>query len=272
MKLKKSFSFTDKNQIWRLLISKTDKIIIETRNTETKEAFFHCYNFLTEKKIFKDLQLEEKYWLGIEAVDNDIIYFHHFAKPNMPEHKGIFAYDINEEKIIWQNSDLVFLTIYENKIYAFKRKFEGQDVYILDNLTGEITKVLGSDLNKVNEILNIVQFNEDYSQYKYPEKYNNNSNYKISEIINSEIKNKEIVENVETIIFSEYLLFNYYMKNKNNLLDNVFAVYNIDKKKKVSSEIINKNLNATSPDSFFCYKNFLVLLKNKNEILVQKFI
>lgn len=62
------------------------------------------------------------------------------------------------------------------------------------------------------------------------------------------------------------------MKNKNNLLDNVFAVYNIDKKKKVSSEIINKNLNATSPDSFFCYKNFLVLLKNKNEILVQKFI
>ena len=51
MKLKKTFSFTDKNQIWRLLISETDKLLIETRDLEKKEVFFHCYDLLKENYI-----------------------------------------------------------------------------------------------------------------------------------------------------------------------------------------------------------------------------
>jgi hypothetical protein len=272
MKLKKSFTFTDKNQIWRLLISKSDKLIIETRNTESKEAYFHCYDFISEKKIFNNIQFTEKYWIGIEAVENNIICFHHFAKPNMPEHKGIVAFDINNQKVLWQNNDLIFLTFFEHKVYALKRKFEGQDVYVLDSKNGAVIAELGNDLNKLNEILQKAQLNEDYSDYKYPEQFHQNGNHKIVEIINQEIHKKNITQNIDILFYGEFLLFNYYLINKNNLLDNVFTVYNIDKRKKVSSEVINENLNAVSPDSFFCYKNFLIVLKNKNEILVQKFI
>ena len=47
-----------------------------------------------------------------------------------------------------------------------------------------------------------------------------------------------LLENVEFLVYGEILFFNYYVKAKTNLLDNVFIVYNIDKKKKVFSEII----------------------------------
>jgi hypothetical protein len=269
MKLKKTLSFTDKNQIWRLLISDDDKLIIETRNTSDKEVFYHCYNLEKGKKIFSKLQLEEKFWIGIEAVKNDIIYFHHYAKPNMPEHKKIIAYSIDQEKVIWINNDLIFLTLNDDKIFAFKKKFEGQDLYVLNAKNGEMEDNLGNNPQLLTQILHDSQQNEDFSNYKYPEQ-NQNFSEEINSLISLEI-DKNNIENFEALITNNLLCFNYYKKSENNLLDNVFVVYNIEKRKKVISEIINKNLNSFSPDSFFTYKNYLFVLKNKNEIVTYKF-
>ncbi|MCB9207244.1 MAG: DUF4905 domain-containing protein [Ignavibacteriales bacterium] len=271
MKLKKTFSFTDKNQIWRLLISETDKLIIETRDLEKKEVFFHCYDLAKGKSIFKNFQLEEKYWIGIEKIYQDKIIFHHFAKPDMPEHKKIIVYDILENKILWQNNDYTFLTILDDKVYAFRKKFEGRDVYILDFKTGETVAELGSNAKEVNEILQKLN-NEDYSDYSYPENFTGFEDEKILATINKEVGNMENINNLEKLVYNDLLLFNYHIKTKNNSLDNVFAVYNIDKKKKLLSEIINKNITLFSPDSFFCYKNNLLLLKNKVELISYKLV
>jgi len=270
MKLKKTFSFSDKYQIWRLLISDADKLIIETRGTEKKEVFFHCVDLLSGKKIFKKFQLEEKYWIGIEAVENDKIYFHSFAKPNMPKHKKIYVYDISLQKMIWQNEDLTFLAIKQNQLYAFKKKFEGRDVYSLDLENGNIIKKHEEAF--VEDFLTNNQFEKDFSQYKYPANFNENKDSKISEIINKEIGGKQNIQNIDFMVYNDFLFFNYYLSLENNLLDNEFCVYNIDKKKKVISETINKNLYSFSPDSFFAYKNFLLLLKNKNEIISYKIV
>ena len=270
MKLKKNFSFKDKNQIWRLLISNSDKIIIETRDTDNKEAFFHSFDLTRGKKIFKNLQLDEKFWIGIETIHEDIIFFHLFAKPNMPEHKKIIAYHILDKRIIWINEEFTFLTLYENILYAFKKKFEGQDVYALNYKTGEIIDELGSDIGKLNEVLNSARTAEDFSNYKYPQKIDLSNNSLIGELINNETYDKDISENSEFILFHDLLFFNYYTKSQHNLLDNQFVVYNIEKKKKVFSETINSGLNSSSPDSFFCYKNYLLLLKNKIEIISYK--
>lgn len=269
MKLKKIFSFSDKRQIWRLIISNTDKLIIETRDTEKKEVFFHCIDLSSGKTIFKKYQAEEKYWMGIEAVVDEKIYFHSFAKPNMPEHKKIFVFDILQQKMIWQNDDLAFLTIKDHKLYAFKKQFEGQDIYSLDIESGRIFEQ--HDKNFFEEFLLNNNFEKDYSQYGYPQEYLGNEKSEINKIINNEISGKLNIQNVDYLVYEDFLMFNYYLRSENNLLDNEFCVYNIDKKKKVISETINKNLNSFSPDSFFTYKNILLLLKNKNEIISYKF-
>jgi hypothetical protein len=270
MRLKKSFSFTDKNQIWRLLISDTDNLIIETRNTDKKEVFFHCINLEKGKTVFKNFQLDEKFWIGIEAIQDTRIFFHKFAKPNMPEHKKIICYDINKNKILWQNDELTFLSLAQSKIYAFKKKFEGQDVFVLDSKTGKVLEELGSDFKRINEIMNNINVEEDYSNYKYAEKYTGEEEHTIISLIEKEVSDKDISSLVEFLVYEEFLVFNFYVRSATNLLDNMFIVYNIVKKKKVLSDIINKNLNSFSPDSFFCYKNFLILLKNKSEVSVYK--
>ena len=111
---------------------------------------------------------------------------------------------------------------------------------------------------------------EDFSDYKYPEKFNTIENPLIESLIENEVKDKNITSFVEYLVYDDFLFFNYYVKLQTNLLDNNFVVYNIVKKKKVISEVINKNLNSFSSDSFFLYKNFLLLLENKMKLTVYK--
>ncbi len=272
MKLKKHFSFTNKKQIWRLMISNSNLLIIETRDTDKKEVHYHCYDLLSGKKIFKDFQFEEKFWIGIEAVYDNMIIFHKFGKPDMPEHKQIIAFDIATKKIIWQDKELSFLTILENKIYAFKQMFEGRMFFALDIATGDIIEELGTDVNKVHPILYAAREAENFSEYKYPEKKLYDMELNIEQIIEKETSGYNLVENVELMIFDDLLFFNFHSKKENNLIDNKFAAYNITKNKKLLSTTINKGLNAYVQDSFFCYKNLLLLLKNKNELEVFKIV
>lgn len=269
MKLKKVLSYSDKNQIWRLLISENDYLVIETRDVEEKEVHFHCINLLKGKKVFKNLQLEEKFWVGIEHIYKGIIFFHSFAKPNMPEHKKIIAFDLENQAIIWQNDDLTYLARHEDKIYAFRKKFEGRDVYALDYKTGEIINELGGNSNEITNLLEYDRSNEDFEDYKYPEPIENlglNNKFFIENI-----KNKNSIENIETIRFENIVCINYHEK-KENFFDNHLVIYDIEKEKKLFTEILNKNLNSFSPDSFFGYKNFIIALKDKIEIILLKVV
>ena len=81
----------------------------------------------------------------------------------MPEHKKIIAYDINKQKILWRNDDLVFLSINDEKLFSFKKKFEGQDIFVLNLENGELVEELGNDISKFHEILDEAKFNEDFS-------------------------------------------------------------------------------------------------------------
>ena len=136
MKIKKEYTFTNNRIIWRLLPTQMKKLVIEERNTEKKEAYFNCLDIRSGKKIFADLQLDEKFWVGIESIYKDIIFFHKFAKPDMPGHQGIFAFDIISQNIIWKNEDLTFLFNIGNSVYAYSQRFEGKIFYKLDFQTG----------------------------------------------------------------------------------------------------------------------------------------
>jgi len=256
VKLKRIYSFSDKRQIWRLLISDSNKLIIETRDIDRKEVFFHCIDFNKGKLIFKNLQMEEKYWVGIEAIYNEIIFFHMFAKPNMPEHKKIISFDIGQNKVIWQNDALSFISVYEDKVYASLKKFDSKQVFTLDYINGNVIEDFGNNVQKFQELLNDVQLREDYSKYLYPSNYMSTDNSEINNLIFNELNKAKNIENIQFLKYGEFLFYNYYEKLNNNLLDNVFSVYNIEKKKKVSSEVINKNVNSISPDSFFVTRIF----------------
>ena len=120
MKVNRKYSFTNKRTIWRLLPS-GDKLLIEERDEVKKQVYFSCIHIPSGKKILSDFQLDEKFWVGIEAFENDRIYFHRFIKPDMPGHIGITVMSLNDREVIWNSENLVFLFLYDEQVFAFRQ-------------------------------------------------------------------------------------------------------------------------------------------------------
>jgi len=271
MEIIKLYNYKSPGQIWRILISDTDKLILETRDRETKEVFYHCFNLGTGEKYFSDFQLDEKYWLGIESVYKDIIFFHKFPTPDLPQHKQIIAYDIASEKILWSNADLAFLFIHNDLVYGFQQGFEDRFFYSLDYLNGEIRKEFGNDFRTVNALRSQAEDEKDWSNYIYPDNFKGDqSDSRITEAVKSATKNLVIEGEVEYNLYKDLLLFNFHSKVFEGSFVNKFAAVDIPSKKTILTEVLNENATALFTDSFFVYKNFLFLLKEKNEVAVYK--
>lgn len=271
MKLKKKFKFSDSNQVWIIKITDTDKLFIETRDTKAMKAYYHSYDLSSGKKIFSGHQMSEMFWLGIEAIKDDIVFFHRFAKPDMPGHRGVFAFDINTQKILWENEEYAFLFLKDNLMYVYQERFEGRSFYTIDIESGVVAEELGENPPNINLLRDEAERSINYSSYKFPERYSQNIGIEnIDAVIEQEIRNIKIANTVEFIDLNELLIFNYHQLVEDKKLTNKIKIFHLEKRKEIYSDVLNKSTNAFAPDSFFMYKNFLIILKEKREIIIME--
>lgn len=271
MNIKKLYTHTSPRQIWRILISGSDKIIIETRDVNTKEVFFSCYELNSGKTVFKDFQLEEKYWAGIETVYEDIILFHKFPKPDLPGHKDVIALDILTQKIKWEIEDYSFLFVYEDKVYCYRQNFESRSFFAFNIYSGSLIRNLGEDFKEVNKLRQLAEGENSFKDYLYPEVYiPEASDEKIIKAIDSQISTLQVEGEVESTVYNNFLFFSFHSKTYQNILTNNFCAINIDTNTVLFSEVLNENVSALLTDSFFVYKNFLFVLKEKNGLTIYK--
>jgi len=269
--IKKNYSFKSKRNIWRLIPSESGYIVIEERDMDSKEVFFNCLNLYDGKVLFKNFQLEEKYWIGIEAVYKDIIFFHKFRKPDMPGHKGIYAFDILNRKLIWQNDDLTFLLAKVDKVYAYQTTFEGRQYFILDYLTGEITSDLGSEFDEINKLREESMQNDFSNDFLFPRIFNQiDENSDTGNIFTRLLANRKISGSINWLKLNNYLMFNYHEENADGTLNNYFEVFDISKEKVILNEILNSNSTKLAFESFFIMNNLLFLMVEKTKLVVYK--
>lgn len=270
MQLKKLYKHDNGKQIWRILPATNKKVVVEELDVKTKEVFFSCLEIESGKKIFKDFQLDEKNWIGIESIYNDIIFFHTYGKPDMPAHKSIIAFDIPSQTIIWQNDSHVFAFVFDNKVYCYQQRFENRIFFALDYLTGNIVQDFGSDVLVINQLKEKV--NEDFwkQNYLFPEYFNRDDSVTdvyqkyIQKILNENVVKGE----VSFMKINDLLLFNYHEVSKMNTLNNIFTAVDLTKNKILLSETLDKNLVNLMPESFFIKDNFLFLIVDKTKLFV----
>lgn len=272
MKLKKQYKHDNKKQIWRILPTANQKLVIEERDASTKEVFFNCLEIESGKKIFKNFQLDEKNWIGIESIFNDIIFFHAYGKPDMPAHKSIIAFDIKSQTILWQNDSYVFSFVFEDKVYCYQQRFESRVFFALDYLTGNVIEDFGSDVTIVNELKEKSE-KEFYEQnYFFPEYFNRNSSVENEwqKYLSNALTENVIKGEISYLKFKDFLLFNYHEVSKSNTLNNIFTVVDLSKNKIILKEILDKSLSSLMPESFFVKDKFLFLIVDKTKVLIYK--
>jgi hypothetical protein len=87
----------------------------------------------------------------------------------------------------------------------------------------------------------------------------------------TDVKSKlAIVGDVEYNVFKNTLLASYHTKETGNNMTNKFLAVNVDSGKEIFTETLSQNVDSFMVDSFFVYKNFLFLLKGKDEVVIYK--
>jgi hypothetical protein len=247
--------------------------VIEERDVNTREVFFNCLKLDDGKILFKNFQLEEKHWIGIESVHDNLIFFHKFRKPDMPGHKGIIAFDILNKKIIWQNDDLLFFLAKDDSVFAYQSTFEGRQYFDLDINSGTVIKELGSEFSQINNLREELLKNDFTNSFLYPQQFHANLvPVKISEVMDEALSEKNLAGQVNWLKMDELVMFNYHEQNQDGTFNNYFRVFDLVKQKFMLKETLNSKSKNLTPESFFVAGDQLFLLVEKSKLVVYKII
>jgi len=300
MKLKKKLNYKSNSQIWRILISEksnlaSDKLFIEERDVDKKEVYFSCLDLSTNKILFNQWQPEiliepninidniiqsgllnksidfdfkstqEKFWIGVKTIYSDLIFFHSFLKPDLPIHKGLFVFDLFSREIVWHSNEYNYLFIHKDDLYTYQQSFDGRIYFKLNPFTGELIEELGDNDILIKELKDDLD-SDNYNSYSFPEQNILLLNSEYSNFITKFIDDQKIKEKPEFIKYENALFISYHSLNKNGSLNNNFQVVDINSKKIIFEDVLNKNIEKIQFDSFFIKNRVLYLLKNKNEL------
>ena len=268
--VKKKYSYTNNRQIWRLIPADSDKIIIEDRDKDKKEVFFNCLDISTGKVFFNGLQLQDKFWAGVETVYKDIIFFHNFLKPGLPIHNGIIAFDIKSKKIIWKTEDYNYLFVKDDKVYVYKNKFEGKEFSSLNYKTGNKLEDLGNDAKSIN-IFREEENKKKFEEYTFPKAFDSSSEYSFTGIINELRTEKNITGEINYIELNNLLFINFHEILPHGNFRNIIRIIEIGSKKVILEEILDRETKLLIPESFFIVKNLVFLIKEKIKLIVYSF-
>lgn len=275
-KLYPHWTFSQSGNLWRFIFAGKDIIAGETRDIDKRLLYLFSMNIITGEIFLKDYMFEDgNYWISIESGSSDTIFLNRYQQPDLPYHKNIVALDIKTGNKKWENEEYLYFHHTENEVYAYKQLFEDSEFVRLDLVTGKRIEVL--EAAKKNEVYKI-RYNDDKIRYRdvtYAEELSSNHpDSNICFIIDKEVSDTNAGGNIEYIIYKNFLIFNYYEKvpNKNQqlLLENRLRIFDIPTKKKLYADILNYNSAYKVPDNFLVYKNVLLYLRNKKEIVTIK--
>ena len=270
--LKPIWEFSTDVLIWRILFSSQNKIIGETRNQEAKSTSFFCIDAQTGKSLWKGIAFDEPWWIGIETVYDKWIILHRFARPDMPEHRGIYMVELATGKLLWRNDELTYWFVLDQKLYAYKYIFEKRLGYEIDINTGTVLNEYADNLDSLHELRRQVLQNESESiqAAELLESYHKEqANSEVAVSIQQITGGNALEGWIEYLIRSNILLVSHYRKQNSSAtatLENIFTVYDAERKERLFNEIIVKDVQAPSPDTFFVKDEFVYFIKNQNTL------
>jgi hypothetical protein len=255
--------------VWRVQFTSRGRIVGECRDRDKKIASFFCLDEQSGKPLWKDLRLEEPWWVGVEGVAGEVILLHSYAKPDMPEHKGILAFDVEGGTLRWRNDDVSFWFSSEENVYAYRDFFERRVGYELDVRTGEIRRTFDESLSEMQALRHRVLDQQTAPEVVLPEILSGSPDDSLLlPLVNKTMKGKESAGSIEFIKEPGFLLFNYHVRDRNSAegaltFENHFFIYRYPQGERIFFDVIGSNLTAYVPDSFFIHRPRIFFIKDQ---------
>ncbi len=271
-KVRPAWEFKTTGNLWRVLFSGSGCIVGEDRDQASKTVTFFCLNESTGEVLWSGVKLDERWWIGIETVYSGIVYLHEYVKPDLPQHFKIIALDLETGKLLWRNDELQLLFIADGKVYAARDLFEKRIYFKLNYSTGTVEREFSGEEEEI--FLHRREEDGRYRDLFFPEVFDEGvENYlALAPIISSYCDFGKLTGNVEFIQEGSLMFFNYHERVSSSsveepLLNNYLKVVSTDRKRLIFSEVLNEEVLAPTPDSFFLKGEQMFFVKDKNTLV-----
>jgi hypothetical protein len=265
-----AWTFAASGIIWRMVLADSGFIIGECRDPQARLASFFSVETETGAVLWKDLHLDEQWWVGLEAVHNDVVLFHGFASPDMPEHRGIQAFEMRTGRRLWSNRDVSFWFCSQDRVIAYRDLFERRVGHEIDLQTGSLIRTYDASLQELHALREQAAAVQTLPDAILPELFEEDkAGEAITRLVKKETKGKSLAGNIEYILHGDVVVFNYHERSRGDAtqaasLENHLFVYQLSARKRMFDEIIGRNLTGYVPDSFFVNRNHLLFVNNQH--------
>lgn len=269
-------SYSFKGNIWKVRIdTRQNTAVAEIRNGAEYTTSFHVIDLTAQKPIITDWVLHEPWLIGIEDVHNGILYVHQYRSPEIPEHHGIYAYDIRTKILLWEQPQLSWLKRTNFSILAHYLTQEGVRQFVELDLSGNIIRKFGEQIpvHIIQEAENLEM--EAFEQMRFPQA-----------VLLDKPENKDSLVFFRTFApslkfhYSEHLnyqenhILSYYSMNKDatqTSMNNCLVIYNTIHNKKLCEVCLAQNVHKFAVDTFYMYRSHLFFVQYPNILCIYSF-
>ncbi|HZV12613.1 MAG TPA: DUF4905 domain-containing protein [Candidatus Kapabacteria bacterium] len=267
---KPSWQFNTGGTVWKLVCSK-NLLVGDMRDTEHKTSSFFALDFQTGETLWKNISLNEAWWIGIQSVMNDTIFLHGFEKPDMPIPKGIYALDLTTGSMLWQNNDMTFLFSYNNKLYVQRAGFREKNFYELDPRAGEILYDYGTNEEGIAQLKDLAASEENWEGYMFSEQIGSYSP-KVQETLAKHFDGARVRGGIDVVETNGVVIMSYHQPARgadamlNNLVTNTLKVVDLQTSVVLFEDILLDNAPMPMPDTFFVKDDVLMYVKDRTRV------
>jgi hypothetical protein len=243
-------------KIWKFIPTlNASQIVVELRDKNTQSIHYQVIPSGIK------ISPQNGKWQGLAEVSNEIAFIHGYLRPEFPIRKGIWAHQLSDGKLLWEQTEMNFVCFDSNSEGIIVNLSAKGEIYLLLNgKTGEIlTENFAISASQIKE-----NQQNRYKAYHYSLviKPNEGDFATFAEKITF-FTQKENIQAIEYISTEKNDFFTFYT-NENQQIQQYFLV--IEQAKMLFFKAINENVSEISYETFFVVSSKIVLLLADNQL------
>jgi hypothetical protein len=271
--LKRSWQYAPGGVIWRLLVADSGSLVGEARSEAEKQVRFFCLDEQSGRSRWESLPVDEPWWTGVEAVHSDVVLIHGFAKPDLPEHHGLTAFDVGSGSKLWSAPECTYWFCHGDRLYTIRTVLDKRIGVVLDLHSGSVIEERTADLESWHPLRRSASVADAEHGMLFPEPFVRESmDPALCRCVDRALGHRKVEGLPEFVLVRDRLLFNVHERlhrtGESPAYRNLLFVSDVSRGMVLHASVVDARTRSVASDAFFVRGSQLFFIRDRVELQV----